>query len=180
MLDHRGEILILTGPPGSGKTTTAATLAPRSGSPKVHLHADDFWKFIKHGAIPPQLPEAHEQNRVVLNILAKVAADYAEAGYFVILDGIVGPWFLAPFLKLPAPVHYIVLRPALAEAIERCVKRGGDTLADPVAVTRLHQQFSSLGALERYAVRTEFDTQEQVLRKVIEALTSEAHRLTAR
>ncbi len=27
MIDHSGEILILTGPPGSGKTTAAATLA---------------------------------------------------------------------------------------------------------------------------------------------------------
>jgi hypothetical protein len=26
----------------------------------VHLRADDFWHFIRKGAIPPYLPEAHE------------------------------------------------------------------------------------------------------------------------
>ncbi len=78
---------------------------------KVHLHADDFWHFIKHGAIPPYLPEAHEQNRSVVRILANVAEGYARGGYFVLLDGIVGPWFLGHFHSLRVAPHYIVLRP---------------------------------------------------------------------
>lgn len=43
--------------------------------------------------------------------------------------GIVGPWFLSPFRALPEPVHYIILRPVLDVAIERCRLRGGDTLS---------------------------------------------------
>src|SRR3712207_5224908 len=80
------EVLILTGAPGSGKTTTAKALAQQAGSPKVHLHSDDFWHFIKHGAIAPYLPEAHEQNKVVIDVLAKAAAGYAKGGYLVIVD----------------------------------------------------------------------------------------------
>ena len=87
-MENAGEILILTGTPGSGKTTTTKLLAMQSGSTKVHLHSDDFWHFIKNGAIPPYLPEADRQNSVVIDALAKAAASYARGGYFVIVDGI--------------------------------------------------------------------------------------------
>lgn len=118
----------------------------------MHLHADDFWHFIKHGAVAPYLPEAHEQNRVVVDVLAKAAQGYANGGYFVVVDGIVGPWFLQPFKLLAVPLHYIVLRPPLDVAIQRCRERGGDTLTDPDAITALYQQLSSLGELERHVL----------------------------
>lgn len=46
-----GRMVVLTGPPGAGKSTVAAILA-ESYSPSVHLHADDFWHFLRRGAIP--------------------------------------------------------------------------------------------------------------------------------
>ncbi|WP_445082848.1 AAA family ATPase [Chelativorans sp. YIM 93263] len=177
-MDHRGEILILTGTPGAGKTTTASALAALGGSPKVHLHADDFWHFIKHGAVSPYLPEAHRQNEVVLDVLANVAAGYAKGGYFVIVDGIVGPWFLEAFSTISLPTHYIVLRPSLETAIERCRLRGGDTLSDPAPITALHQQFSALGPLERHVLTTEDDDRGSLLLRVTAALGSDAYRLT--
>jgi adenylate kinase family enzyme len=169
-----GNLLILTGPPGSGKTTIAHGLAKQPGSPKVHLHADDFWHFIKHGSIAPYLPEAHEQNRVVVDVLAKVAEGYAKGGYFIILDGIIGPWFLQPFKKLDVKLHYIVLRPPLEVAIQRCRERGGDTLTDPTTITALHQQLSSLGELERYALRTEGQSRDEMLSEITKAVHSGA------
>ncbi len=158
LLDHAaatGEILILTGPPGSGKTTAARTLATAAQRPAVHLHTDDFWHFIRRGAIAPHLPGAHRQNAVVMDVIAGAAAAYAKGGYFVIVDGIVGPWFLAPFQTLEPTVRYVVLRPRLEDAIERCRLRGGDTLTDPEAITALHSQFARLGDLERHAIDVE-------------------------
>lgn len=147
-----GEILILTGTPGSGKTTAANTIAQLPESPKVHLHSDDFWHFIKAGAIAPWKPEAHGQNETVMNALAGAAARYVEGGYFVLVDGIIGPWFLDAFRDFESVLHYIVLRPDLDEAIRRCRARGGDTLTDPGSISALHQQLGSLGALEHHAL----------------------------
>jgi dephospho-CoA kinase len=177
MIDGAGEILILTGPPGSGKTTTAKILAREPGTAKVHLHADDFWHFIKHGAIPPYLPEAHEQNRTVVRILANAAEGYAKDGYSVLLDGIIGPWFLEHFRPLRANLHYIVLRPPLEIAIQRCRARGGDTLTDAEQIAALHQQFASLGDLEPHVLQTEGYGPERTAREVSRAMHSGAFRL---
>ena len=150
---HRPEeILVLTGTPGSGKTTAANSIAQMPGSPKVHLHSDDFWHFIKAGSIPPWQAAAHGQNATVIDVLAGAAARYAKGGYFVLVDGIIGPWFLDAFRNLGAVLHYIVLRPDLEEAIRRCSERGGDTLSDPAPISALHQQFGNLGALEGHSL----------------------------
>jgi hypothetical protein len=180
MFELPGSVLILTGSPGAGKTTTARSLVETSGGPAVHLHSDDFWHFIRKGAIPPYLPPARKQNEVVMGVLANAAEGYAEGGYFVVVDGIVGPWFIRPFTKLKQPVHYIVLRPDLGAAIERCRLRGGNTLTDPGPISGLHKQFSMLGEFERHAIETTRHSPLETLAAVQAALVSGRFRLGAR
>lgn len=149
-------ILIVSGPPGVGKTTAAAILAERS-SRAVHLESDAFFRFIHSGYVEPWKPESHEQNSLVMRIVAAAAASYAAAGYFTIVDGIVIPdWFLEPLRDaLQGEGHrvaYAVLRAPLATCAARARDRGDDPLADPEVIERLWRDFADLGSFERNVV----------------------------
>jgi chloramphenicol 3-O-phosphotransferase len=174
-----GEILILSGHTGSGKTTTAEALAHLPGGPKVHLHSDDFWGYIKTGLIAPWLPESHEQNRMIMEIAAGVAGAYASNGYFVALDGVIRPWALPIFQDLGLPLHYVVLRTSVEEAVARCSARGGDSLTDPQVVAALHAEFAALGAHESHALEVGGLDRTGTVAAVRATLASDKYRLNA-
>lgn len=172
-----GHILILSGHPGSGKTTTAETLATLPGQPKVHLHSDDFWGYIKTGKIDPWLPQSHAQNQMVMEIVAGVAGTYARNGYVVALDGVIRPWALPAFTALGLPLHYVVLRTSAGEAVARCSARGGDSLTDPDVVASLHAEFADLGEHEVHALDVGGLGRASALERVVAAVLSGRHRL---
>ncbi len=172
-----GHILLLSGHPGSGKTTSAEALAQRSGVPKVHLHSDDFWGYIKHGKIDPWRPESDAQNRMIMQIAADVAGSYARHGYFVIMDGVVRPWWLPAFEALGLPIHYMVLRTTVAEAVTRCAARGGDSLSDPLVVADLHSQFADLGPYEPHALDVGGRDPVSTQNAIVAALLGDRYRL---
>jgi predicted ABC-type ATPase len=171
-----GSVLILTGPPGAGKSTVADVLARSSREPSVHLHTDDFYdRFIKSGFILPWLPESHAQNATVTNAIAAAAFAYARGGYFVIVDGIVGAWFVEPYRAAAAgvPLHYAVLMPESADlAVRRVKQRGTHGLKAEPAVRELYRQFSALGALEKHALHTAAFSVEQTVGSLREQMAA--------
>lgn len=44
----RGRVIVVSGPPGAGKSTVGALLA-RESSLAIHLHTDDFYAWIVSG-----------------------------------------------------------------------------------------------------------------------------------
>ena len=156
---HQGRIIIITGSPGTGKTTIASIVAHESDFTKsVHMHTDDFYHYLSKGAIPPHLPESQEQNLVVVEAFLEAAKRYAHGGYDVIVDGIIGPWFLAPWMKIVQEgyeVHYIVLRADKEETMKRAIERTKlSKEANIELVEVMWEQFAKIGDYESFVINT--------------------------
>ncbi len=154
-MGERGQVIVLSGPPGAGKSTVGRLLTAEHSS-SVYLHADDFWANIVTGAIPPYQPESGQQNQLVMTVLATAALGYAQGGYYVVVDGVVGPWYVGEFRIAAAgtgiPLHYVILRPDEQTTMGRATGRGADALTEPGPVLDMYRQFRNLGEYDVHAI----------------------------
>jgi len=135
-------LLVVTGPPGAGKSTVARLVAGRV-SPSALVEGDAFFTFLDQGAIAPWLKEADAQNEIVVRAAAAAAGRFG-ASYATVYDGIIGPWFLPTFTGATAldGLHYAVLLPSVAECVARVSTRQGHGFRDEAATRQMHAEFA--------------------------------------
>lgn len=157
-------MLIITGPPGAGKSTVARSVAELSER-AVCIEADWFWTTIVSGFVAPWLPESDAQNRAVLRAFLSAAAELERGGFDTVIDGIVGPWMfdvVADVLGDSAEqVDYVVLRPSLDTCLERASGRprtervpGHPPLTDSGPIRHMWAEFADLGEYETHVLDT--------------------------
>jgi hypothetical protein len=105
-----------------------------------------------------------------MRALARAAGAFAEGGYAVFLDGVIGPWFL-PLLRdeLPGlPLAYLVLRASEEDALRRVRERDGAGVS--ARVRQMHAAFAELGPYRAHAIETSGRRRRDVLAEARDGL----------
>jgi predicted ABC-type ATPase len=163
-------LLVVTGPPGAGKSTVARILADSFES-SVLVEGDAFFGFVIQGAISPWLPESNDQNQIVTEAAASAAGRYAAGGYVTIYDGVVGPWSLPTFATATglASLDYAVLLPSVERCVERVGTRDDHGFADVGATRKMHQEFAQANVDRRHVLLDPPDRAEDVAARILGA-----------
>jgi hypothetical protein len=154
------ELIVVTGPPGAGKTAAARALSALFDRSAL-VAGDDFFAFVDRGYVAPWTGEAHRQNEVVIGAAAVAAGRLASGGYTVAFDGVIGPWFLGTFTAATGlgAVHYVVLLPPERTCVERVRSRVGHGFADLDATRQMYRQFAGADVAAQHVLDTTDDVE---------------------
>ena len=166
-------LLIVTGPPGSGKSSVAPLIV-EGFERSVLVEGDAFFGFVARGSITPWLPEANQQNEVITRAAAAAAGRYADGGFVTVYDGIVGPWFLPTFLTASGlrGLDYVVLLPAVERCLERMRTRRGHGFKDEQAALHMYRAFADADIDGRHVLHDPPDDPDEAAGVVVSAFRS--------
>jgi cytidylate kinase len=161
-------LIVVTGPPGAGKSTVTRALAGLFDR-SVLVEGDAFFAFVARGAIAPWLPAAHAQNEVVTRAAAAATGRYAAAGYPTIYDGVIGPWFLSDFAAAAGVehLHYAVLLPTAERCLQRVADRTGHGFTDQEATRHMYHEFARSSIDRRHVLANPPGTAEETAREIL-------------
>jgi hypothetical protein len=146
-------LLVVTGPPGAGKSTVACVLAERFERSAL-VEGDAFFAFLRRGAIAPWLPGSKQQNEAVTRAAGAAAGRFASGGMATVYDGVVGPWFLPVFAAATGldRLDYVVLLPTVQRCVQRVRTRTGHGFSDEAATRKMHHEFATAAVGDRHVL----------------------------
>ena len=149
-----GSLLVVTGPPGAGKSTVAQAVV-RAVERSVLVEGDAFFGFLANGAVEPWLPASNDQNTVVTRAAASAAGAFAAGGYSTVYDGVLGPWFLPTFGAATRLDHldYVILLPPVDVCVRRVATRRHHGFSDEPATRKMHAEFAGARIAGRHVLR---------------------------
>jgi hypothetical protein len=168
-----GELIIVTGPPGAGKSTVSGLVADGFDS-SVLIPADWFFGLWRRGAVDPWLPQALPQTSVAGAAAAAVAGAFASADCQVVYDGFIPPRDLPGFATAArlSVLHYAVILPPVTTCVDRVTSRTGHGFTSEDATRAMHRDFTQATLPERHLIvgteRTPEGIAKQIIGKVAE------------
>ena len=148
----------------------------------VHLETDDVFGWMRMGYVQPWKAGSAEQNHMISRACARAATAFAQRGYGVFIDGVIGPHLLPDYLEelreAAVPVHYAVLLPPIEVIVQRAEerekviaglarKRAGHAGEDMFA--RVHAMFSGAASLPGITLDSSGMTAAETADRVMEA-----------
>jgi hypothetical protein len=168
-------IILLSGPPGAGKTTVAAAMVANAPEAKVaNIEGDKFWFFAAKGGGGPR-----ELSPIVMPAMIGAALPYARAGFTTIVDFTIGPWFL-PAVKPAAQdvaLDFVILCPSLAE----CKRRAGgrtEGVIDYAPYVELHEAFAQFPGFDRHMISDDAPSAEETAARIWTGVRDGAFRVS--
>jgi hypothetical protein len=126
------EVLLLSGPPSSGKTTVSKLLS-ECYDRVDHVDVNTLWRFLAAGRFEPWSAEpesAHQQNQAVRQT-AYLAHDSVSKSVGVIIEDVITPELLTTYVEALQPggvgLHFERLMPDLGKT---CLTRNQERLND--------------------------------------------------
>lgn|GEM_PF-1046393 len=167
-----GDVVVVTGPPGSGKSAVAAALADRFDR-SVLLEADWFFGRRRRGGVDPWLPEAAAQNESAGRAALAATVEYARGDAWVVYDGILhadaARDLAAAAREAGAAVHRAVLLPPADVCLARVAARTGHGFDDPATTRAMHAAFAAADD-DAATWRTTHEPPDAVARRVHDRL----------
>jgi cytidylate kinase len=138
-----GELVIVTGPPGAGKSTVAPLVADGFAS-SVLVQGDWFFGLWRRGAIDPWLPEARGQTTIAGAAAAAAAGAFSRGDCVVVYEGMIRPGDLPGFLATAGltAAHYAVLFPPETTCVARVTTRHGHGFTSVDATRGMYRDFA--------------------------------------